>query len=167
MTNMKTILTWKKGIFSYTYNIYSEGNLIGKMKNNCFSQSADGELNGMKYTFKTSGFFKHHTQILDNQTNNIIGEITYNNWMTKATLSIQNKKTYWKYENIWNTRWSIFNPEGIQINYSGCSTSGKIESSAEDDLLLLSGLYVTNYYWQMTVAILVVAFVPIWTTILH
>jgi hypothetical protein len=167
MTNMNTILTWKKGIFANTYNIYSDGKLIGKMKNNCFSQSDDGELNGMKYTFKTKGFFKHHTQIHDNQTNNIIGEITYNNWMTKATISIQNKKTYWKYENIWNTRWSIFNSEGIQINYSGSSTSGKIESNAEDDLLLLSGLFVTNYYWQMSIAILIVVFVPIWTTILN
>ena len=45
MTNMKTILTWKKGIFANTYNIYSDGKLIGKMKNNCFSQSDDGELN--------------------------------------------------------------------------------------------------------------------------
>ena len=60
MTNMKTILTWKKGIFANTYNIYSDGKLIGKMKNNCFSQSDDGELNGMKYTFKTKGLFKHH-----------------------------------------------------------------------------------------------------------
>ena len=120
MTNMKTILTWKKGIFSYTYNIYSEGKLIGKMENNCFSQSAEGELNGITYTFKTKGFFKHHTQIQDNRTNNIIGEIKYNNWMTKAELSIQDKKTYWKYENIWNTRWSISNSEGTKINYSGC-----------------------------------------------
>jgi hypothetical protein len=167
MTNMNTILTWKKGIFSYTYNIFSEGKLIGKMKNNCFSQSADGELYGMKYTFTTKGFFNHHTLIMDNQTNSIIGEINYNNWMTKATLSIQNKKTYWKYENMWNTRWSIFNSEGIQINYSGFSSSGKIESNTEDHLLLLSGLFVTNYYWEMTVAILVAAFVPIWTTILH
>jgi len=167
MTNMKTILNWKKGIFADTYNIYSQGKLIGKMKNNCFSQSANGELNRMKYTFKTKGLFKHHTQIQDNQTNNIIGEIIYNNWMTKATLSIQNKKAYWKYENIWSTRWSIFNSEGIQINYSGCSTSGKIESNAEDDLLLLSGLFVINYNWQMTIAILVAVFVPIWTTALH
>jgi hypothetical protein len=164
---MNTILTWKKGVFSYTYYIYSEGNLIGKLKNNCFSQSAEGELKGMKYTFKTSGFFKQHTQIMDNQINNIVGEIKYNNWMTKATLSIQNKKTYWKYENMWNTRWSIFSPEGIKINYSGCSTSGKIESNVEDELLLLSGLFVTNYYWYMTVAILVAAFVPIWSSVLH
>jgi hypothetical protein len=110
----------------------------------------------MKYAFKTKGIFKQHTQILDNQSNNMIGEIAYNNWMTKATLSIQNKKTYWKYENIWNTKWSIFNSEGIQINYSGSSGSGKIESNTKDDLLLLSGLFVINYYWQMTIAILIV-----------
>lgn len=158
---METILTWKKGIFTSTFNIYSNGQLIGKLKNKTFSQSADGELNGMKYAFKTKGIFKQHTQILDNQSNNMIGEIAYNNWMTKATLSIQNKKTYWKYENIWNTKWSIFNSEGIQINYSGSSGSGKIESNTKDDLLLLSGLFVINYYWQMTIAILIVVLGPL------
>ena len=158
---MKTFLIWKNRILTGTYTIYSNGRIIGRIKNNYISQSADGELNGVKYTFKTRGLFKQHTQILDNQTNTMIGEILYNNWMTKATLSIQNKKTYWKYENIWNTKWSIFNSEGIQINYSGSSGSGKIESNTKDDLLLLSGLFVINYYWQMTIAILIVVLGPL------
>jgi hypothetical protein len=65
-----------------------------------------------------------------------------------------------------NTKWSIFNSEGIRINYSGSSTNGRIESNTEDDLLLLSGLYVTSYYRQLTIAILIAVFVPIWTTLL-
>jgi hypothetical protein len=163
MALMKTILTWKKGIFSDTYNIYKDGLPIGNIKNNWFSQSAYGELNGMKYTFKTKGLLKQQTQISEDQTNCIIGEITYNNWMTKAKISIRDKEADWKYGNIWNTKWSIFNPEGIQINYSGCSTNGKIESNTEDDLLLLSGLFVTNYYWQMATVIIIIALVPVWT----
>jgi len=162
---MKTILTWEKGIFSNTFNIYKDGHLIGKIKNNCFSQSADGELNEVKYIFKTKGLLKQHTQILDYQTNSLIGEISYNNWMTKATLSIQNEEIYWKYENVWNTKWTIFNSDGIQINYSGSSTRGKIESNTENDLLILIGLFVTNYYWQMAAAIIIIALVPIWTTV--
>ncbi len=163
---MKTFLIWKNRILTGTYTIYSNGRIIGRIKNNYISQSADGELNGVKYTFKTRGLFKQHTQILDNQTNTMIGEILYNNWMTKATLSIQNKKAFWKYENMLNTKWSIFNSEEMRINYSGSPTSGRIESNAEDDLLLLSGLYITSYYRQLTIAILIVAFVPIWTTLL-
>lgn len=162
---MKTVLTWKKGIFSNTYNIYNGDQLIGKFRNNWFSQSADGELNGVKYTFKTRGFFKQHTQIIEDRTGNIIGEINYSTWRTKATLSINDKESGWKYDNIWNTRWSIFNSEGLQINYCGSSTRGTIESNSENDLLLLGGLFVTNYYWQTAVVLIIIFCIPVWTSI--
>lgn len=160
---MKTNLTWKKGIFSNTYNIYKDGLQIGIIKNNGFSRYAYSELNGVKYTFKSKGILKQYIQIIEDRTSTVIGEIKFNNWMTKATLSFQNKEAYWKYGNLLNTKWSIFNSEGIQINYSGSSTSGEIESNTKNDLLLLSGLFVTNFHWQMTTAIIIAIFVPIWT----
>jgi hypothetical protein len=53
----------------------------------------------------------------------------------------------------------------LKIKYSGSSTQGRIESNSDDALLLLSGLFVTNYYWHVSVAVLVAVFLPIWTTI--
>lgn len=91
------------------------------------------------------------------------GLATAADWMTKATISIFDKTFIWKYENIWNTKWSVIDSEGISINYSGDSTSGKIESTLEDDLLLLTGLFVTNYYWQITIVIIFIIFIPMWT----
>ena len=88
------------------------------------------------------------------------GLATAADWMTKATISIFDKTFIWKYENIWNTKWSVIDSEGNSINYSGDSTSGKIESTLEDDLLLLTGLFVTNYFWQITIVII---FIPMWT----
>ena len=164
---MQTNLRWKKGLFSSSYDIYLNDKQIGKLKNNTFSQTADGELNGKKYTFKTEGFFNQHTEIIDNLENKVIGKITYNNWMTKATIIVNTKIINWKYDNLWNTEWSIFNYEGINIKYSGSSTNGQIYSNVDDELLLLSGLFVTNYYWQMTIAVLVAVFVPIWMTSLN
>ena len=111
--------------------------------------------------------FKQHTEIIDKSENKFIGEIIYHKWMTKATISVDNKTINWKYDNLWNTKWSIFNSEGIKIQYSGTSTSGQIDSNTDDALLLLSGLFVINYYWQMTVAVLVAVFVPIWSTVLR
>ena len=69
------------------------------------------------------------------------------------------------YDNLWNTRWSIFNSEWIDIKYSGSLTSGQIDSNIDDALLLLSGLFVTNYYWQMTIVIFIAAFIPIWAAL--
>jgi hypothetical protein len=164
---MQTKITWKKNFFSNLYTIYSNGQQIGKLKEKTFSQTANGELNGKEYTFTTKGFFKQHTSIIDCSTNEVIGEIIYNNWMTKATIIVDNKKVNWKYDNLWNTKWSIYNSEGVHIKYAGSSTSGQIDSNVDDALLLLSGLFVTNYYWQMTVAVLVAALVPIWSTALR
>ena len=154
---MNTILNWEKGILVSRYKIYSEGNFVGSLKENSWSNSAEGELNGKKYSFKTKGILKQETQIIDSD-NNIIGEITYNTWMTKAQIKIQNKAINWKYDNLWSSKWSLSSSEGIEINYSGSSTKGEIESNTGDELILLSGLFVTNYYWQLTFIVIVVLF---------
>jgi hypothetical protein len=124
---MQTKLSWEKNFFSNLYIIYSDGQRIGEFKNKTFSQTANGELNGRKYSFKTKGFFKQSTEIIESIENKVIGGITYNNWATKATISIDNKTMNWKYDNIWNTKWSISDSDGIDIKYSGSSTSGQID----------------------------------------
>ena len=162
---MQTNLTWKKGFFSNLYSIYQNGELIGKLKDETFSQNANGALQGKEYRFKSKGFLKQHTEIIDSNEEKVIGEINYNNWMTKATITINSKVISWKYNNIWNTKWSLFETEGINIKYSGSSTKGQIDSNVDDSLLILSGLFVKNYYWQMTIAILV-AVLFFWITVL-
>jgi len=162
---MQRKLRWTKNIFTNIYSIYSNGQQIGKLEDKTFSQSANGNLNGKEYTFKTKGLLKQHTEIIDCSENKVVGEITYNIWMTKATISVDNKTINWKYDNLWNTRWSIFNSEWIEIKYAGSLTSGQIDSNIDDALLLLCGLFVTNYYWQMTIVIFVAVFVPIWAAL--
>ncbi|SRR6056297_17229 len=161
---MQKKLKWEKGVFSNLYKIYSNGEQIGNLKDKSFSQSGIGVLDNKEYLFKTKGFFKQKTQIIDTAEKKVVGEINYSNWMTKATITINDKTVNWKYDNVWNTKWSVFNSEGINIEYSGSSTGGQIETNIDDALLLLSGLFVTNYYWQITIVILVAVFVPILTT---
>ena len=162
---MQTHLEWKKGLFSTCYSIYSHGQIIGKLSDNTFNQSANGEMNGKRYHFKTKGFIKQKTQIREAPSNKVIGEITFDSWMTKADITVLDKKVKFKYDNLWNTRWRIFNSEGLEIKFAG-SSNGQIYSNTDDALLLLSGLFVSNYYLQITVSILVAVFVPILTTVL-
>ncbi len=154
---MNTTLNWEKGILKNRYKIYSEGNFVGSLKENSWTNSAESELNGKKYSFKTKGVFKQVTQIIDSD-DNIIGKITYNTWMTKAQIEIQNKVINWKYDNLWSSKWSVFSSEGIEIKYSGSSTKGEIQSNTREELILLSGLFVTNYYWQTTFVVIFVLF---------
>lgn len=165
---MNSDLKWKKSLFSNTYRIYSNGRLIGKLEERRFSNSADGIINGEEYIFKTNGLFTwRHTEIINARNNKVIGKITYSEWRTKATLTAPDKKANWKYDNIWNTRWSISSSTGIKIKYAGSTTSGKIDANADDSLLLLSGLYVTNYYRQTSIAIMAAIILPIWASLQH
>lgn len=154
---------WNKKFFSSTYNVYSNGQQNGNLTEKSFSQTAFGELNGKKYIFKTKGFFNQITEIIDASSNKIIGNITFNNWMTKANISTGNKTYLWKYDNAWGSKWSIYNSEGLKISYFGYSSKGQIDSNTDDELLLLTGLFVTNYYWQTTVVVLIAVIVPLMT----
>ena len=164
---MKTFLNWKRGIFSNTYRIFSDNSQVGKLKEKAWTQSADGELNGKKYSFKTKGLFKQETQIIDSESGSLIGKITYNSWKTKARIEYSGKVVNWKYNNAWNTKWSLFNSEGIHIHYHGSSIKGNMESDNQNDMLALAGLYITNYYWEMSIPIIIAVFIPIWLTVLN
>jgi hypothetical protein len=165
--NMNTILKWKKNIFCSTCKIYTNGKVVGKLKDKQFTQSAEGQLRSESFIFRTRGLFKQSTSIVNKKDNTVIGKISYNNWKTKATLNIGNRKSVWKYDNFWNTKWSIKDSEGIIVKYSGSATSGSINSNTEDPLFLLTGLYVTNYFRQTTVAVVVAALIPIWATLMN
>ena len=154
-------LKWQKKIFSNLYRIYCNGQQIGSLKEKSFSNDASAKLNNNRYSFTTTGFFEQTTKIFDLKENKIVGKITYSSWRTKATITLDKKVAYWKYENFWNTKWSINNDEGTQINYKGSYSNGNIDSNTDDSLLLLSGLYITNYYWQTSIVILMVILIPI------
>jgi hypothetical protein len=162
---METKLNWKKGFLKETYEIYSDGVLVGTLKENIWKQKAYGELNGQKIIFQTNGFFKQETQIIDPVFNLQIGKITYNSWMTKAAIEYGNKIANWKCDNVLNTRWSIIDSEAIQIHYQGSSLKGSIINQSQDGLLLLTGLYITNHYWQISMVVIIAILIPIITAI--
>ena len=154
-------LNWNKKTFSNLFKIYSKGQQVGKLNSKSFSSNASAEFNNEKYTFITSGFFDPTTKIYDLAEKKFIGKIIYNSWRTKATINLNDKISYWKYENIWNTKWRISDEEGIQISYQGSSSGGNIQTNTDDSLLLLSGLFIINYYWQTSIVIFMVILIPI------
>ena len=163
---MSTIYNWNKGIFECSYKIYLNNQQVGFLKDKTFSQTSEAEINGKRYTFRTCGFFQQNTKII-NESNELVGEINYNNWMNKATITIGARKIVWEYNNIWHTKWSMSDSTGLQINASASTTSGTIEAKSADDLIILAGLFVTNYYLQMTFVVIIAAMVPIWTSLLN
>ena len=162
---MSTTIKWKKGIFETCAKIMSEGEPIGKMKDKLFSQDSEGELWEKKYHFKTTGIFKQETDITDAESGQQVGTITYNSWNTKASLVLNGKEYQWKYDNSWQNRWSM-SGENVTLTSKNHELSGSIESSIEDPLVVLSGLFVTNFYRQLMVMIMLVSMMPIWMILL-
>ena len=164
---MKTTLIWKKRAFSTSYQIFSDKEPIGQLENHAFKQIADGIFRQKRYRFKTKGLFKQETQIIDVKSNQIIGTIAYNSWMSKATIQFTDRTVNWKYDNGWQTRWSLYDSLGIYMKFAGGYSKGTIEYEEEDDLLVLTGLFVTNYYQQAMIAIMVAVLIPIWVSVIN
>lgn len=153
--------TWKKKFLGSKYFIFGEQQKTGMLKDKTFSQTSKGQLNGKNFTFRTEGLWKQRTHIIDDTTGEKAGEINYSSWMTRATITLNKKVYFWQYENLWNTKWKVFDHEGTLVKYSGSSSGGQIFSNSNDEPLLLSGLFVTNYYWQITAVILIIIFLPL------
>lgn len=147
---MKTNLNWKKGFFKSTYEIFNFSMTVGKLKQKTWSLSADGELNGKMFFFKSKGFFKHKTEIIDTAKNTIIGEVSYSSWKHKATIEYSGKTMEFKFINFWNTKWNLYDSNGTIISYSGNSFKGTIESEGQNEMFVLAGLYIACYFWQIS-----------------
>jgi hypothetical protein len=161
---MKTSLTWTKGVFSNLYKIYAGGDSIGDLKESSFSQSAKGSIRGREYLFRTHGFFNQSTEIIDSLNHKIVGKIQYNSWRSKATITLNGKTINWKYDNVWNTQWSLSDSDGTVMRFNSSTTKGQIDAGPDDELLVLTGLFVKNYYMQMAfVVIFIAVIIPVLT----
>ena len=158
-------LNWKKGVFKSSYEIFSGDIPVGKLKPDTWSRQGIGELNGKKYLFETKGFFNQETVIYNPDTNLQTGKVTYSTWKTKATIEYGGKTFSWKYDNTWNTKWSITDSAMLLVRYHGSFTKGEIEISSYNELLILTGLYITNYFWQISSVVTFTAFLPVFITI--
>ncbi len=162
---MKTLLNWKKGAFSSTCRIFSGERMLGELSEHAFKRTAYGHIRNKHYRFRTDGLFRQETRIIDGKNNQAIGTISYNSMMSKATIQFADRTVSWKYDNAWQTRWSLSDDQGILMKFAGGFSRGTIEYEKDDDLLVLTGMFVTNYYQQAMIAIFVAVFIPIWVTL--
>jgi len=147
---MNTVLNWKKGVFSCNYKLMESGKAIGFLKGKSFGQSAEGEVFGNRYGFNTYGVFRKETEILDGKDGAVIGKVKFDCWMPKAKIELGDKTYFWKFKNIWETRWEIYDEAGTQISFCGHSMKGKAVSADTEEVLNLAGLFISNFYWEMS-----------------
>ena len=149
---METRYTWKTKFFSNTIRIYQYEGQVGEIANKAFSRSASGELNGRKLLFDIKGFFRQETRILDASDESVVADVIISSWKSKATITYNNREYIWQHENFWNSKWSIGNESGAVVKYHSRGNGGEVTSYTNDEVLILAGLFIKNYFKQRAAA---------------
>ncbi|MTI89334.1 MAG: hypothetical protein FH748_15365 [Balneolaceae bacterium] len=148
---------WKnRNILTRTCDIFFKNKHIGFLNNNSLSSSAIANLNGEQYHFETKGIFKQHTSIIDVNAREVVGQISYNLWVSKATVSLMDQDFHWKYLNLFNTEWKFHNNKGTEVHNTPHDSAGYSLSSDFKELLFLSGLYIDQWYKKLAYTIMAV-----------
>ncbi len=146
---------WRKGIFSHTHNLYFEGEKIGYVKENSWNMSGIGVIRDKKYRFTIKGVFHQESEIIDRNDNKVLGNIKYSSWFSKAKIELNGQKYQWKSQNGFKTRWQIIRDNTTLVKFSGGSHKGTIQSDEDQELLIILGLFVNNYYTQFIALIII------------
>lgn len=158
---MRFKYTWKSNVLSNIYNLFRDGREVGHLKISASARNAKGVINGNEFVFNTKGIINQYTEITACTDNKLIGKIQYNSWLSKAEISANDKELNWKFNNTWNSEWSLYNAENM-IHYTlDASTKGQIESNTEDELIVLCGLFIKNHFWQRSLTSLFVVFITL------
>lgn len=158
---MERYLTWNKGIFESNYQIFDGGKISCTMFFDTWRSEAKAISQSKNYRFKDDGLYGTTTQIFDGN-NELIGFITYSDWKSKATITLNSGEKYaFEFTNNWHSQWRITNFNDKQINYDSSTSSGTAVSNNDDELMLLVGFYVREHFTKMIMLIIfIIIFLP-------
>lgn len=161
---MERHLIWNKGILESNYQVFEGGQIKCSLFFDTWRSEAKAICQQKTHQFKDDGIYGTTTQIF-NETHELIGTISYNDWRTKATIILHSGEQYaFDFTDTWHTKWVITDFKGKQITYDSSTSSGTIISNNEDELMLLLGFYAREHFMKMFMLLLfIVVFVPIIT----
>ncbi len=150
---MEIQFNWKTKLFSNRFEIYQNDMVKGELYKERWSRKVSGELNTRRVLFETNGFFKYETAITDLQGNLPLGNIKYTLWKAKSVIVYQNKEYQWRFDNFLRSKWSISNENGVLIKFHSHALTGIIVSYTRDEILILTGFFIRNFFKQRSAAI--------------
>ncbi|RYG16661.1 MAG: hypothetical protein EOO07_12785 [Chitinophagaceae bacterium] len=156
---MQRLLTWRKGLFDSNYQLYTNSEIKGSLIFSSWKNNARG-IALKNYYFTTEGFLNPVTKIRD-ENHNEIAKINYNSWKLKATLTFKDlEHASWSFSNGWLSEWTITNHRDKQIHYQSSAGTGVVHSDNEDELMMLSGLFIREFFSRALLIIILVIVVP-------
>ncbi|MCX2430834.1 MULTISPECIES: hypothetical protein [unclassified Pedobacter] len=149
---MEKILNWRKGLLDSNYQVFED--MLLKFSLNFFSlkNSAIATTQSGIYLLKSEGYSTPESKILNNK-NEVLAVIRYDWLGFKARIFCTSGDEFdWSFQNSWFSRWSVNDHKNKQIIYNSASGSGLIHSNTEDDLVMVAGLFIREYYIRILYA---------------
>jgi hypothetical protein len=156
---MERHLTWTKGLFESTYQVFENG----QIKNSLFFETWKNEARSIGQSetifFKTTGFLESTTLIV-NEKAAVLGTITFTFLQTKANVILTDGTHYsCDFSNNWLSKWMVTDSKAKQIIYDSNTSSGNINTNTDDELMLLTGLFFREYYGRTIMLFIVFLFI--------
>ena len=156
---MQRLITWRKGLFDSNYQLYANGEIKGSLIFSSWKNNARG-IALKNYYFTTEGFLNPITKIRD-ENHNQIAIINYNSWQLKATVTFSNlDHASWSFTNGWLSQWSITNHRDKLIHYHSTTATGHANCDNDDELLLLSGFFIREFFSRAIILIIIAILIP-------
>jgi len=109
--------------------------------------TSEARLKQSEYLFIAKGNFKQETYIHDKYTKELLGLITFNSLRTRADIRLVDNKLYrFRYVLPWMTAWNITYNQRIMVAFQSRWNKGVIEAKTDEEVLVLTGLYIRNFY---------------------
>ena len=160
---MEHLLTWTKGIFDNSYQLFQNGVIKGNLIFDTWKNEARTLFKEGNLIINSQGFFESNNYIY-NDKGELLGTITFETWKAKATVTLKNgEQFYFNFTNGWYTKWEIGDLKGKQAIYDSDTSSGRISSNTDDQMMLISGLFIREYFTRRLLALVIflVIFIPI------
>jgi len=152
---MEQTLNWRKGLFDSNYQVINNGYLKFSLNFSSWKNSAIATTQSGIYLLKSEGLSKPETRIIDNK-HTVLAVITYDWLKFKAKIVFASGETFdWSFQNSWLSRWSLNNHKDKQILFNASTGNGLIHTNIDDDMLILSGLFIREYYSRLLIGFII------------
>lgn len=162
VVQMDRKLSWIKHAFSRDVVILQGDQAVGGMHRNLLSSDVEAYLNATHLRFDVTGFLLHSVNIHDlNAADQIIGQIELS-FGKQAELKLASGESYtWKRHNMLMREWNMIQvslggvPEKEIVSYdrtrkffedAGDITINEIGQAPNLDVIILTGLFIRNYF---------------------
>lgn len=147
-------LQWKSSMNGREIRVFRGKLIAGLLKRSFWKDDAYGELNGHMMRFKTKGFWKRTTRILNIDGTKELGHITFNTWKSTAVITYENQTYVWRFDSWMRKKWKL--GSGVDfvhyVKTSSWKNEGDIETENISPALVLTGLFIYGYFWKIAAA---------------